>query len=328
MTLSAGETKSLTTGPAPRRDGVGSAPGSAKKTSKLVDGYRWWIPWLFVLPTIISVLLFLAVPLVAGLLVAFTEWNVVSGVEGIVWVGLENFRELLEDDMFWSSAGRTLFYAGIGSPLTIAIGMFLGLALNQPMPARGLIRAIVYLPSLVNMIAAGTVWLSLFNPESGLINQFLRAIGIDNPPGWFISQDWALPAIVIMSIWLGAGYVSVLIIAALQDLPPELYESATLDGAGVVRRFTTITFPGLVPILTFLLITSFIGRSQGFGLIQFMTGGGPGDATTVLSYYMYEVGFHNYEFGYAAAIGVMSMLVVLVLSILLLRLQRGRGLYG
>jgi len=142
-----------------------------------------------------------------------------------------------------------------------------------------------------------------------------------------VSQEWALPAIVLMSVWIGAGYVAVLVIAALQDMPEELYEAATLDGAGALRKFTTVTLPGLVPMLTFLLITSFIGRSQSFGLIQFMTSGGPGESTTVLSYYMYEVGFHSYRFGYAAAIGVMSMLGVLVMSVALFRLQRGRGLY-
>lgn len=306
--------------------GLAPSPGSPPR-SKLVDGYKWWIPWLFLLPTIVSVAVFLVVPLVAGLAIAFANWNVVSGIGGIEWVGFSNFVELFQDDMFWSSAGRTLFYAGVGTPLTVFVGMLLGLALNRPMPARGLIRAIFYLPSLVNVIAAGTVWLTLLNPTSGLVNQVLQAIGISEPPKWFVSQDWALPAIVFMSVWISAGYVALLVIAALQDLPAELYESAKLDGAGSLRQFTAITFPGLVPILTFLLITSFIGRSQGFGLIQFMTGGGPGDATTVLSYYMYEVAFHSYRFGYAAAIGVMSMIAVLILSVVLFRLQRGRGLY-
>lgn len=282
---------------------------------------------MFLIPTVASVLAFLIVPLFSGLFIAFTNWNVVSGIEGIRWIGLGNFRELFADPKFWASARRTLFYAGVGTPLTITVGLFLGLALNRPMPFRGLLRAIFFLPSLVNMIAAGTVWLALLNPQSGLVNQGLRALGLQNPPGWFISQQWALPGIVLMSVWLGAGYVALLIIAALQDLPAELYESANLDGAGSIRQFTTITFPGLVPILTFLLITSFIGRSQGFGTIQFMTGGGPGDSTTVLSYYMYEVGFQYYRFGYAAAIGIMTLLAVLVLTILLFRLQRGRGLY-
>lgn len=306
--------------------GRSPSPAPANR-SKLVDGYKWWIPWLFLIPTIVSVAVFLVVPLVAGLAIAFADWNVVSGIGGIEWVGFANFTELLQDDMFWSSAGRTLFYAGVGTPLTIFVGMLLGLALNRPMPARGLIRAIFYMPSLVNVIAAGTVWLTLLNPTSGLVNQALRAIGISEPPKWFVSQEWALPAIVFMSVWISAGYVAILVVAALQDLPAELYESAKLDGAGSLRQFSAITFPGLVPILTFLLITSFIGRSQGFGLIQFMTQGGPGDATTVLSYYMYEVAFHSYRFGYAAAIGVMSMFAVLILSVALFRLQRGRGLY-
>lgn len=311
----------------------GRAPRSAslraprRRPGQLVNGYRWWIPWVFLTPTIISVAVFLVVPLFAGLFIAFTDWNVVSGLEGIRWIGLSNFQELMADPMFWSSVGRTLFYAGVGTPLTVAIGVILGLALNQPMPGRGVLRAIFFLPSLVNAIAAGTVWLLLLHPTSGLVNDALRAIGVTEPPKWFISQEWALPAIVLMSVWIGAGYVAVLVIAALQDMPEDLYEAATLDGAGAWRRFWTVTFPGLVPIMTFLLITSFIGRSQAFGMIQFMTAGGPGDATTVLSYYMYEVGFHSYRFGYAAAIGVMSMLGVLVMSVVLFRLQRGRGLY-
>lgn len=309
-----------------RLRGRGPKRGSSPRKA-LVDGYKWWIPWMFLLPTIVSVVLFLLVPLVAGVAIAFAEWNVVSGINGIEWVGLANFVELFQDDMFWSSLLRTFFYAGVGTPLTIFVGMLLGIALNYAMPARGVLRAIFYLPSLVNVIAAGTVWLTLLNPQSGMVNQFLRALGIDNPPGWFTSQEWALPGIVLMSVWLGAGYVSILVTASLQDLPAELYESAKIDGAGAFRQFTTITLPGLVPILTFLLITSFIGRSQGFGMIQFMTGGGPGDSTTVLSYYMYEVAFHRYEFGYSAAIGIMSMLGVLVLSMVLFRLQRGRGLY-
>ncbi|QMU96451.1 sugar ABC transporter permease [Microbacterium esteraromaticum] len=283
---------------------------------------------MFLAPTILSVAAFLIIPLVAGLLIAFTDWNVVSGIEGIRWIGMANFQEILGDEMFWESTGRTMFYAGIGTPLTVAIGVLLGLALNRPMPLRGILRAIFFLPSLVNVIAAGTVWLLLLHPTNGLVNDVLRALGITEPPGWFISQDWALPAVILMSVWIGAGYVAILVIAALQDMPEDLYEAATLDGANAWRRFWTVTFPGLVPIMTFLVITSFIGRSQAFGMIQFMTSGGPGDSTTVLSYYMYEVGFHSYRFGYAAAIGVMSMLGVLVLSVGLFRLQRGRSLYS
>ncbi|MBD3940190.1 sugar ABC transporter permease [Microbacterium sp. NEAU-LLC] len=312
----------------------GRAPRSAllsaprRQPRALVNGYRWWTPWLFLLPTVIGVALFLVVPLFAGLFIAFTDWNVVSGIEGIRWVGLANFQELMGDPMFWSSIGRTLFYAGVGTPLTVFVGVVLGLALNRPLPARGLLRAIFFLPALVNTVAAGTVWLLLLHPTSGIVNDTLRTLGFSDPPKWFVSQEWALPAIVLMSVWIGAGYVAVLVIAALQDMPEDLYEAATLDGAGALRKFTTVTLPGLVPILTFLLITSFIGRSQAFGLIQFMTAGGPGDSTTVLSYYMYEVGFHSYRFGYAAAIGVMSMLGVLVISVFFFRLQRGRGLYN
>lgn len=303
-----------------------SAP-RAREPRRLVNGVRWWVPWLFISPVVFFVATLLVVPLVSGLLIAFTRWNVVSGLRGIRWIGLQNFAELFADPEFWAATGRTMFYTATGTPLTVALGLLLALALNRPQPGRTALRVIFFLPSLVNAIAAGTVWLSLLNPESGLVNQFLALVGVTDLPGWFTSQEWALPALVLMSIWGGAGYVCVIYLAALQDVPHELYEAATIDGAGALRRFATVTWPSLVPITTFLLITSFIGRSQGFGLIAFMTSGGPGDSTTVLSYYMYEVGFRAYRFGYAAAIGVMSMLGVLVLSLALWKLQRNRGLY-
>lgn len=288
---------------------------------------KWWVPWAFITPTLVFVLLLLIVPLVGGLLIAFTKWNVVSGLRGIRWIGLGNFAEIMGDEMFWAATGRTIFYAGTSVPLTMVLGLALALALNRPQPGRTALRVLFFLPSLVNAIAAGTVWLLLLNPDSGVVNQTLEAFGLQNLPGWFTSQEWALPALVLMSVWGGAGYLSVIYLAALQDMPHELYESATLDGAGAIRRFTTITWPGLVPITTFLLITQFIGKSQGFGLIAFMTGGGPGNSTTVLSYYMYEVGFQQYRFGYAAALGVMSLLGVLVLSLAVWKLQQNRGLY-
>lgn len=307
------------------RRAAGSDP---LRRRRLVYGMRWWVPWLFILPALIGMVTFLLVPLVGGLLVSFTEWDVISGFEGIRWVGFGNFTAAFTDPRFWAATGRTVIYAGLSVPLTIALGMIIALALNRPVPGRGALRVIFFMPAVVNVIAIGSVWLLLLNPESGLVNQGLRLLGWDEPPKWIASPDSALAALIIMAIWGGSGYISVIYVAALQEMPQDLYEAARLDGAGALRQFTTITWPALVPMTVFLTITQLIGRSQTFGLIAYMTSGGPGEATTVLSYYMYQNGFMYYRFGYAAAMGVISMLGVLVLTALLWRYQKTRSLYG
>jgi multiple sugar transport system permease protein len=153
-------------------------------------------------------------------------------------------------------------------------------------------------------------------------------VGIDNPPIWLASSQWALRALIIMAIWAGAGYAAIIYLAALQDIPQELYEAAELDGAGAWARFRTITFPFLTPTTFFLLVTGFIGASQSFGMINLMTRGGPGRATTVLSYYIYQNGFQFYRFGYAAALAWVMFAVVLALTLALWRWQRRSVFYG
>ncbi|WP_116947389.1 carbohydrate ABC transporter permease [Jiangella endophytica] len=305
-----------------------SARPTAPAKKGLVNGMRWWVPWLFVAPSLLGLIVFLLVPLIGGLLISFTEWDVISGLDGINWVGLANFETLLGDEQFWAATWRTVIYAGASVPLTVLLGLGLAMALNRPLPGRAALRVIFFLPAVVNVIAIGSVWLLLLNPTSGLLNQGLRWFGWDSPPGWITSPDSALQALILMAVWGGSGYISVIYLAALQEMPQELYEAARLDGAGRIRQFVTITWPALLPMTTFLTITQIIGRSQTFGLIAFMTSGGPGDSTTVLSYYMYQNGFIYYRFGYAAAMGVMSLLAVLVLTLLLWRFQRGRTLYG
>jgi multiple sugar transport system permease protein len=289
---------------------------------------KLWVPWAFLAPNLLGMLAFTLVPVITGLLISFTDWNVVSGIEGIRWVGLANFTELFADTRFWQAAGRTVLYAGVAVPATTLLGLALAIALNRPLPGRGALRAIFFIPHIVNMIAIGTAWLLLLNPTSGLVNQSLQAVGLREPPLWLISTTWALPALMMITLWGGVGYVAVIYLAALQSMPRDLYEAAMVDGAGVWRRFRSVTWPGLMPTTTFLAITAFIAYSQGFGLIAYLTAGGPGDSTTTLSYYMYQNGFQYYRFGYAAAMGVVSFLGVMVLTLLMWRYQKGRGLYS
>lgn len=283
--------------------------------------------WLFIMPNLVGFLIFTAVPLVVGILIAFTDWNVVSGVDGIRFIGLSNFSELMGDSAFWHAFGRTALFTGVSVPVTMALGLLLAMALNKEIFGRGVLRLIFFLPHIVSSIAIGFVWMLIYHPDAGLFNQALKALRILDPPDWLVSQSAVLPALIIIAIWSGVGFQAVIYLSALQSTPPELHEAAAIDGAGPLRRFTTVTWPSLVPTTTFLLVTSVIGQSQGFGLIAFLTQGGPGDASTTLAYYMYANGFNYYRFGYAAAIGVMNLLGVIVLTALLWRWQRGRGLH-
>ena len=210
--------------------------------------------------------------------------------------------------------------------LTVVLGLGLAMALNRDLPGRAALRAIFFLPYIVTVVAIGMIWLMLMNPSAGLVNQVLRGLGLDRVPGWFASSHWALPALIVMAVWGGVGYVSMIYLSALQDAPSQLYEAAEVDGANAWVRFTTITWPALMPTTIFLLVTLFIGASQGFGLIALITAGGPGDATTVLSFYMYQTGFQFYRFGYASALGVVTFLGVLILTLLTWRAQKGRSL--
>lgn len=287
-----------------------------------------WIGWAFIAPNLLGFACFTLVPLAFALVIAFAEWDVISGLGAIKWIGLRNFQEIARDANFWQSARTTLLYAGVGVPLTTTAGLTFALALNGPIPGRAVLRLIFFIPFIANTVAISAVWILLYHPRFGPINYALRALGIDNPPLWLASSQWALRALIIMAVWAGAGYAAIIYLAALQDIPQDLYEAAELDGAGAWTRFRAITFPFLTPTTFFLLVTGFIGASQSFGMINLMTRGGPGRATTVLSYYIYQNGFQFYRFGYAAAMSWVMFAVVLLLTLALWRWQRRGVFYG
>lgn len=307
-------------------------PADTGPTARLRPKYRsrnsrGWIGYLFIAPNFIGLLLFTLLPLLFALIVAFTQWDASAGLGAIKWIGLQNFRDVLQDPNFWQSARITLIYVGLSVPCTVIVGLFLALALNGPIVGRAILRTIFFIPFIANAVAIATTWLLLYHPTQGPINVILKALGMANPPQWLVSSQWALPALIIMAVWGGVGYATIIYLAALQDVPTELLEAATIDGAGAWTRFRTITIPFLSPAIFFLLVTGFIGASQNFGMINLMTQGGPGRATTVLSYYIYQNGFEFYRFGYAAAMAWVMFLVVLALTLLLWWFQKRSVFY-
>lgn len=291
---------------------------------------RWkksWSAYLFIAPNLIGFAAFTLLPLIFALVVSFARWDVVSGLHGIEWVGFANFNQAFHDDGFWQAMLRTGVYV-IGSvPLTVALGMLLAIALNGPTPGRALLRLIFFIPYIVNAVAISATWILLYHPRYGPINAALRWLGIENPPLWLASSDWAMPALIIMAIWGGVGYNAIIYLAALQTLPEDLYEAAELDGASSVKKFASITLPLLSPTTFFLLVTGFIGSSQSWGMINLMTTGGPGDSTTVASYYVYQNAFQFYRFGYASAMSWIMFGLVLVLMLIFWTYQRRAVFY-
>jgi multiple sugar transport system permease protein len=308
--------------------GVDAPTPPRRRRSRLgAGGMSMTVGWLFILPNLVGFLAFTLIPLLSGIAITFTDWNVVSGLDGIRFIGLDNFAALVGDAQVWRAVGRTLLYAGIGVPLTMAGGLVIALCLNGPVFGQAVLRAIFFVPHIVSSIAIGFVWLVLLHPSAGLVNQGLSDLGVADPPGWLVSQQWSLLSLILITSWAGMGFHSVIFLSALQAMPADLYEAADLDGAGWWMKFWTITWPALMPTTTFLAIMSMIGHSQGFGLIAFLTQGGPGSSSTTLSYLMYQTGFQFYRFGYAAAMGMLSFVGVALLTAFLWRFQRGRGLY-
>lgn len=287
-----------------------------------------WIGFAFIAPNFIGFACFTLIPLVFAAAVAFADWDVISGMGGIKWVGLRNFELLFQDSNFWESAGYTITYASLSVPLTHAAGLGIALALNSKVFGRSLLRLVFFIPYIANAVAISATWILLYHPRFGPINVILRALGVSEPPIWLASSQWAMLALIIMAIWHGAGYSSIIYLAALQDIPQEMYEAADLDGATTLQRFRFITWPLIMPTTFFLLVTGFISASQSFGMINLMTRGGPGRSTTVLSYYIYQNAFQHYRFGYAAAIAWVMFAGVVLLMLTLWWFQRRRVHYG
>ncbi len=284
-----------------------------------VEGYLFISPWL------VGFFLLTAGPMAASLYISGTSWTMLSAP---VWVGLENYQRLLgEDHLFTISLLNTLSYVALAVPLGLMISLLLALLLHQQVRGRSLFRTLFFLPSITNLVAISVLWVWILNPEYGLLNTALRGVGVEGPL-WLQSEQWAKPALILMSLW-GVGGTMVVFLAALQGIPPELYEAAELDGAGPVRRFFSITLPMISPAFLFNLIIGIIGSFQVFTQAYVMTGaaqpgseGGPNNATLFVVLYLYKKAFQEFAMGYAASIAWVLFFIILAATILQMRLSK------
>lgn len=277
------------------------------------------IGWSFILPNFLGFAAFTLIPVCAALILAFMKWDAVGAPE---FVGLKNFQRMVGSETFWIALRNTFVYAIGHVPLTLALALGLALVLNRSLKGIGFFRVAAFFPYITSMVAVAVVWNMLFSPTMGPINQFLEFIGIANPPGWTTSTDWALPAVIITSVWRDMGYYMILYLAGLQAIPVETYEAAAMDGANPWQRFWNVTVPGLRPTTFFVTVMLTVASFKVFDLIVVMTDGGPGRATTVLSQLIYREGIKEGRFGYSSAISLVLFVIVLSITVVQFKIQQ------
>ncbi|SCP97631.1 carbohydrate ABC transporter permease [Anaerobium acetethylicum] len=275
------------------------------------------IGYSFILPNLIGYSIFILIPVLFSFILSLAEWD--GSSNPIVFVGLENFRHLMDDSTFKISLVNTMKYAVFTVPITIVASMLLAVLLNSKVKGIAWFRTAFFFPYIASIVAVGAVWNMLFQPDYGPINTFLKMIGIQNPPGWVISTDWAMVAVIIVSIWKYMGYYMIVYLAALQGISGSLYEAAGIDGANGWQKLRYITVPMLTPTTFFVMVMLTIQCFKVFDLIYVMTGGGPGRATNVLVNFIYNAAFVQFKFGYASAAAIVLFLIVLVVTLVQFR---------
>jgi multiple sugar transport system permease protein len=280
--------------------------------------------WAFAAPFMILFSVFLAFPILASFALSFTSFGLrdLANPIGATFVGLENYAALLSDDRFWKSLFNTFYFVVVGVPATLLIGLLIANALNRGVQRfRTAFRVSYYLPVITSIVAIAVVWRFLLNPDVGLINMALAAIGIDGP-AWLADPNLAMPSIIAMAVWRNLGFAMIVFLAGMQAIPASLYEAASIDGAGRWQSFKSITIPLLRPTILFMTVITTIGYLQLFEEPLVMTDGGPLDSTLSVTMYMYQQGFEFFHQGYASAIAYVLFLIVAVIAFLQFRFLR------
>ena len=294
---------------------VETAPPTPGRPRKRRDDTR--LALLFILPASIGLVVFYFWPLVRGIWLSFTSWDILTPAE---FVGLENYARMIGDPVFWNAAWVTILYVVLNIGVQTVVALLLAV-LMQRLTRSLLLRSAILAPYLVSNVVAALVFFWILDFQLGIGNQFLEWIGVGRI-GFFTSEAWVIPTIALVNVWRHMGYTALLLFAGLAAIPSTLYEAARVDGAGEVRMFFSITLPLLRPILGLVLIISVIGSFQVFDTVAVTTNGGPGDASRVLQMYIYDNAFGQFNFGYAAALSVALLLILMVVTYFQYRVTR------
>lgn len=288
-----------------------------KRRREIITGYLFISPWL------VGVCIFTAYPVIASLFFSFTSYN---GISSPVWIGLQNFKDLFNDEVFLKSIYNTLFLAVIGIPLTQFLSIISAVLLNINIRGQSIFRTLFFLPSIVPAVASALLWKWILNPEFGPVNLLLEKMGI-NGPGWLTDPLWSKPSLILLSCW-GIGSAMIIYLAGLQNIPKNLYEAAEIDGATKVKSFFRITLPMLKPVIIFNLVMGIISSFQVFTNVFIMTNGGPENSTEVYALQIYRNAFQYYKMGYASSMSWILLLITAFSVFLVFRVFKNWGFYG
>lgn len=293
-----------------------AAPGAVKRRSSFA---KYWTSYLFILPSIIGVLVFLAYPIFFSLYISLTNWDFINPSK---FVAFNNYIRLFtQDNYFWISMKVTATYVLMFVPGVLAASMVLALAMNQKLRGIRFVRTAIFIPVVTSMVAVAIVWVWLLSKDFGLINMALGVFGI-KPVGWLTNESTALPSIVLVGVWKAMGYNAILLLAALQGVPRILYEAAEIDGANSWDKFWNVTIPMIAPTIIFVTVTSMIGGFQVFDQVFVMTAGGPGTSTYVYNFYFFRQAFGQLKMGYASAMAYILFIVMFIATLIQLRITR------
>ncbi|MGJ3248197.1 MAG: carbohydrate ABC transporter permease [Elainellaceae cyanobacterium] len=289
---------------------------------------RWWnrwsprlTPYLFLLPALLILALTVFLPAVRAFYLSFTQYEF-DITQPPVWIGLENFRRLLRDEVFWKTLWNTVIYLVVVVPILVICPLGLAILVNQVLPGIRWFRAAYYTPVVISMVVAGIAWRWIY-AENGLLNQILEGFNlVEGGIPWLTSPNWALFSVMAVTIWKGLGYYMVIYLAGLQAIPAELYEAAAIDGSDGWLKHWDITIPLMRPYLYLVGVISAISATKVFEEVYIMTQGGPRNSSKTIVYYVYESAFQDLEMSYACTIGLVLFLIILTLSMLRLAINR------
>ena len=280
---------------------------------------------LFMLPSFAGMIVFSLLPILISIVISLTDWNGLekldfSAIAGS-FVGLKNYAEILGGGEFWSVLGHTLYFIILYIPLVFLASLLIAEILFKAKKGAGAFRVIYYIPVLTSWVAASLIWKWVLSPQYGVVNQILAAIGIAGP-NWLTDELWAMPAIVLASVWKDMGFYGLFLLSGLNGIDNTYYEAARIDGAGKIKLFFSITLPLLSPSLFFCLIMSLINAFQLFPQVMIMTGGGPNGATQVMVERIYTYGFSYFKMGYASAYSWLLFILIFILTLVQLKGQK------
>lgn len=286
--------------------------GTTKKSRRdSVAAYGMLMPFL------IFFALFVLYPLLKNLYYSFTNYNLGTKTK---FIGLSNYRELFSDYWFLESLKNTAVYALFSVVFLTVLGLFISVLLNHRSRLVKVARTAMIIPYATSMVAVSMIWLYLLDPTTGYLNKLLITLGVENPPTWLNDPSLALPSLIVINIWKNLGYCMIIYLAGLQNIPPELYEAATVDGAGFLQKHLKITLPQIAPVTFFVLVNNCIEAFKTFEQVQIMTQGGPVTATTTVVYQIYVRAFNDFRMGYAAAMSVILFLIIFAVTMVNFRM--------